>query len=107
MLTKNIRFNGFTKKKIKKNLKIKLKNLLHENNEVIKSLSSNYQDNYQIKKVRKNCGSSHIRLIGMGGSILGSKSIYYFLRRKIKKEFFFFDILIIYFFLYHNLRILG
>ena len=27
----------------------------------------------------------------MGGSILGSKSIYNFLHHKIKKEFFFFD----------------
>ena len=94
MLTKNIRFNGFTKKKIKKSLKIKLKNLLHENNEVIKSLSSNYQDNYQIKKVKKNCGSSHIRLIGMGGSILGSQTIYNFLREKVKKKFLFIDNLV-------------
>jgi len=94
MLTKNIRFNGFTKKKIKKSLKIKLKNLLHENNEVIKSLSSNYQDNYQIKKVRKNCGSNHIRLIGMGGSILGSQTIYNFLREKVKKKFLFIDNLV-------------
>ena len=87
MLTKNIRFNGFTKKKIKKNLKIKLKNLLHENNEVIKSLSSNYQDNYQIKKVRKNFGSSHIRLIG-------SQTIYNFLKEKVKKKFLFIDNLV-------------
>ena len=94
MLTKNIRFNGFTKKKIKRNLKIKLKNLLHENNEVIKSLSSNYQDNYQIKKVRKNCGSNHIRLIGMGGSILGSQTIYNFLKEKVKKKFLFIDNLV-------------
>ena len=94
MLTKNIRFNGFTKKKIKKNLKIKLKNLLNENNEVIKSLSSNYQDNYQIKKVKKNCGSSHIRLIGMGGSILGSQTIYNFLKEKVKKKFLFIDNLV-------------
>ena len=94
MLTKNIRFNGFTKKKIKKNLKIKLKDLLHENNEVIKSLSSNYKDNYQIKKVRKNCGSSYIRLIGMGGSILGSQTIYNFLKEKVKKKFLFVDNLV-------------
>ena len=88
MLTKNIGFNGFPKKKIKKNLKNKLKNLLRENNDVIKSLSSNYKDNYQIKKVRKNCRSSYIRLIGMGGSILGSQTIYNFLKEKVKKKFY-------------------
>ena len=94
MLTKNIRFNGFPKKKIRKNLKIKLKNLLRENNEVIKSLSSNYKDNYRLKKVKKNCDSNYIRLIGMGGSILGSQTIYNFLKGKVKKKFLFIDNLV-------------
>ena len=84
----------FPKKKIKKNLKNKLKNLLRENNDVIKSLSSNYKDNYQIKKVRKNCRSSYIRLIGMGGSILGSQTIYNFLKEKVKKKILFIDNLV-------------
>ena len=33
----------------------------------------------------------NIAIIGMGGSILGTESIYYFLKKKIKKRFIFFS----------------
>ena len=33
----------------------------------------------------------NIAVIGMGGSIMGSKSIYSFLKNRIKKNFFFLD----------------
>ena len=42
----------------------------------------------KIKKLRKY---ENIILIGMGGSILGAKSIYSFFKKKIKKKLFFFD----------------
>ena len=42
----------------------------------------------QIKKFSKY---KNIVVIGMGGSVLGTKSIYSYLKKKIKKKFFFFD----------------
>ena len=41
--------------------------------------------------VRKFSKYKNIVIIGMGGSILGTKSIYSFLGKKIKKKVFFFD----------------
>ena len=87
MLTKNINFKNF---KVKKNyIKVKkdLKKLLSENNEVLKSLSKDYKNNYNKKIIFKYKKYSHIKVIGMGGSILGTESIYDFLKEKIKKIF--------------------
>ncbi|MBD1135956.1 glucose-6-phosphate isomerase, partial [Pelagibacterales bacterium SAG-MED47] len=91
MLTNSIKFKSFYKKKnylkIKKNLKI----LLSNKNEIIKSLGKDYNDKYNIKKLKKIVTNKEIRLIGMGGSSLGAQAIYYFLNDKIKKKFFFLD----------------
>jgi len=47
---------------------------------------------YFSKKTVKNFSKyQNIVIIGMGGSILGTKSIYSFLKKKIKKKVFFFD----------------
>ena len=91
MLTKNIDFKNF---KIKKNsLKVKkeLKKLLKENNEIIKSLRKTYKNSYNRKLVNKYNKSLNYRVIGMGGSTLGTQTIYDFLRKKIKKNFSFVD----------------
>ena len=56
-----------------------------ENNEIIKSFTSRYKDVYKISKIKKDYKLNDIRLIGMGGSILGSQAIYNFLREKITK----------------------
>src|SRR6056300_507067 len=87
MLTRNIDFKNF---KIKKNLLIvkkELKKLLLENNEVIKSLRKTYKNSYNRKLVNKYNKSLNYRVIGMGGSTLGTQTIYDFLRIKIKKNF--------------------
>ena len=91
MLTKNINFKNFRSKK--KNIKLKkiLKKLLKENNSVLQSLSASYKNSYQKKIISKFRKYSHIRLIGMGGSILGTEAIYDFLKLKIKKNFYFID----------------
>ena len=47
--------------------------------------------NFNLKKVKKFEKFETIIVIGMGGSILGTKSIYSFFRSKIKKNVFFFD----------------
>src|SRR6056300_616462 len=91
MLTRNIDFKNF---KIKKNLLIvkkELKKLLLENNEVIKSLRKTYKNSYNRKLVNKYNKGLNYRVIGMGGSTLGTQTIYDFLRKKIKKNFSFVD----------------
>ena len=89
MITKNINFKNF---QINKNLlKVKkdLKLLLKENNTVLKSLSTSYKNTYKVKMIQKFKNHDNIRIIGMGGSILGAESIYDFLNDKIKKKFYF------------------
>jgi len=95
ILTKNIVFKNFSKIKKDKVLKKKLDIIIKENNEILKSLGTDYNYSYSkkiISRLKKKFSS--IRLIGMGGSILGTKAIYKFLNNKIKKEIIFIDNLI-------------
>ena len=88
MLTLRIDFKNFhTRIKSKKNLKKKLKFLIKENSEILKSLSQNYKNNFNKKKLVKYKKFSNFRVIGMGGSILGTQAIYDFLKDKINKKF--------------------
>ena len=87
MISKNIYFKNFKLNKDINKIKKDLKILLKENNEVIKSLGVSYKNSYDKKIILKLKRYSHIRIIGMGGSILGSQSIYDFLKKKIKKKF--------------------
>ena len=88
MLTLRIDFKNFhTKVKSKKNIKKKLKSLIKENTEILKSLSRNYKNNFNKKKLVKYKKFSNFRVIGMGGSILGTQAIYDFLSNKINKKF--------------------
>ena len=89
MLTQNISFKNFKLKKFSKKIKEDLNLLLKEKNEILKSLSSNYKNSYNKKIILKYSKYSNIRVIGMGGSILGTESIYSFLKYKIKKNFYF------------------
>ena len=91
MLTKDIKLKSFSKTNPKKIIKKKLELIIKENSQLIKSLSKNYKDKYNFKKIKKFFGNNNVRLIGMGGSVLGSQAIYYFLKEKIKKKFFFID----------------
>ena len=89
MLTKNINFKNFKLKKNNKKIRKDLGNLLDESNEILKSLSSRYKNSYDKKFILKFKTFTHVRIIGMGGSILGAHSIYDFLKIKIKKSFYF------------------
>jgi len=95
MLSRNIKFKNFlNKSKKKKLLKIfdDLKNsYLSKNTSFLSSLSQDYKYNYNKKIINKYKKFQNFRIIGMGGSILGSKAIYQFLKHKIKKNFFFVD----------------
>jgi len=89
MLTRNIKFKNFRLKKNNKIIKKDLSNFLNEDNAVIKSLGAEYKNSYNQKIISRLKKYSHIRVIGMGGSILGTESIYKFLKNKIKKNFYF------------------
>ena len=89
MITKYIDFKNFTLKKNNKKIKKDLNILLKENNTILKSLSSTYKNSYSKATILRLKKYSYIRVIGMGGSILGTESIYNFLKKKIKKNFYF------------------
>ena len=91
MLTSNIKFKNF-KKKIKNLRTAKyLKEILNENNEILNSLGKSYNNNFYKKLLNKYKKNLNFRVIGMGGSSLGTKAIYNFLKSKIKKNFQFID----------------
>ena len=89
MLTHSILLKSFLRKKGEIKIQKKLRLILKEKNELIKSLSNDYKNNYNFKKIKKISKSNSVRLIGMGGSILGSQAIYNFLKDKINKKFYF------------------
>jgi len=88
MLTPRIDFKNFnTRVKSKINLKKKLNSLIKENSDILKSLGKNYKNSFNKKKLAKYKKFSNFRVIGMGGSILGTQAIYDFLKDKINKKF--------------------
>ena len=86
MFLKEIDFKEFNLKK-NLSLKKKLNKILNKKNSVIESLSKNYKNSYDKKLLNKYKKSLNFRIIGMGGSILGTQAIYDFLRHKIKRKF--------------------
>ena len=91
MLTKNINFIDFKIKKKNKKINLELKSILNSNNHVIQSFRRTYKDKYNFKNIKSLSKNLDYRIIGMGGSTLGTQAIYDFLRQKIKKKFYFID----------------
>ncbi len=91
MKNKNILFKNFKLDKKTINTKKILTELLKEDNKILQSLSNNYSDSYIKKSLSKYKNFKNIRIIGMGGSSLGTRAIYSFLKHKIKKKLIFFD----------------
>ena len=91
MITSGINFTNFKIKKKTNLVKKFLFSLLEKKTEVINSLSQNYKNNFDKKILKKYKKVSNYRIIGMGGSTLGTQAIYDFLNHKIKKNFLFFD----------------
>ena len=89
MFFKNIIFKNFNN--IKNNNKIQkdLNLLIKEKNTIIESLGASYKYSYSKKIITKLHKYTNLKIIGMGGSILGTQAIYDFLKHKIKKNFFF------------------
>ena len=91
MLTSGISFVNFNKKNKSLRLGRNLQSIINDKNEILNSLSNNYRDSYKKNFVNKYKVFSNYRVIGMGGSILGTRTIYEFLKHKIKKNFLFVD----------------
>ena len=92
MLTQNIKFKNFSfKKNFSNKLKEKLKKILAQNSKILSPLKPDYQYAYTKKQIVKLKNFFTIKIIGMGGSILGTKAIYDFLQDKIKKKIIFID----------------
>ena len=89
MLTKNIDFIDFKVKSKKIKIVRDLSLLLKQNIEIINSLKPNYKYRYKKKLISRLKKFSKIRIIGIGGSILGAEAIYSFLKNKINKKFIF------------------
>ena len=87
MITNGINFKNFLINKKSKQINIILNQILNKKNQVIQSLSSNYKDSFNIKILNKYKKFKNFRVIGIGGSSLGTEAIYNFLRKKIKKNF--------------------
>ena len=91
MLTSGINFLNFKKKIKDKKIKKNLIDLINKNSPIIQSLSKNYKDKFNksfLNKIKKN---KNYRLLGMGGSTLGSQAIYQFFENTVKNNFEFID----------------
>ena len=81
MIFKNF-LNIGNNKKIKKDFQ----SLLKDQPLLFKTLKPTYKYSYSKKTLSKYKKFSNIRIIGMGGSILGAEAIFNFLKKKIKKK---------------------
>ena len=57
---------------------------------LLNSYEKNYKFDFSVEKIKNFSKYKNIIVIGMGGSILGTKSIYWFFKKKKKKKCFFF-----------------
>ena len=90
-LTNTIKFQNVKTKKNDQKLKKLLNNFLKSDNYILKSLGKSYKDSWN-KKLKVDFDKyKNVILIGMGGSIMGSRAIFNFLNKKIKKNFYFID----------------
>jgi len=78
-------------KKTKKIFKSFVFDLENDKIPFLQSYEKNYDFDFSKKTVKKFSKFKNIIIIGVGGSILGARSIYSFFRKKIKKKVFFFD----------------
>ena len=81
-----ITFKKFKFKKKNNKVKKDFQDLLKNQPLLFKTLKPTYKYSYSKKIISKYKKFLNIRIIGMGGSILGSEAIYDFLKSKIKKK---------------------
>ena len=85
MISKNVILKNFYSLKENKKIKLELKKILESKSEIINSLKKEFKLNYNLQnlKIKKKF---NLRIIGIGGSILGAKAIFSFLSNTIKKK---------------------
>ena len=91
MLTSGINFLNFKKKVKNKKIKKHLIDLIDKKSPIIQSLSKNYKDKFNKSFLSKIKKKKNYRLLGMGGSTLGSQAIYQFFGNTVKNNFEFID----------------
>ena len=91
MITSGINFINFKIKKKSNLVKKFFFSLLEKKNEVLNSLSKEYKNSFNKKAINKYKKVANYRIIGMGGSTLGTQAIYDFLNHKIRSKFVFID----------------
>ena len=79
-------FKNFLNIKNSKIIKKDFLKLLKDQPALFETLKPTYKYSYSKKIVKKYKKLSNLRIIGMGGSVLGSEAIYDFLKPKIKKK---------------------
>ena len=79
-------FKNFLNIKNNKIIRKDLLNLLKDQPLLFETLKPTYKYSYSKKKISRYKKFSNIRIIGMGGSILGTEAIFNFLKKKIKKK---------------------
>tara|TARA_Y100001970_G_C14210047_1_gene846345 strand:- start:502 stop:1662 length:1161 start_codon:yes stop_codon:yes gene_type:complete len=89
MLTKSIKFKNYLIKSNNSIVKKNLKKILNNKSQILNSLTLNYKYSFSKNIIKRYKKYLTIRVIGMGGSILGTEAIYSFLKDKIKKKLFF------------------
>ena len=87
LITSRIKLINFKKKFKLSKLKERLLSLNSNKNQILLSLGNNYKNNYKKSELEEFKKFTNFRVIGMGGSSLGTKSIYDFLSIKLKKIF--------------------
>ena len=91
MISSRISFKNFRFKKKKFHLKKYLIEIINNPNAIINSLKKDYKYSYKKSLIKKFRKYQNLRIIGMGGSVLGFKAIHSFLFSKIKKRIIFHD----------------
>ena len=95
MLTKNINFKNFYKKKKNSRIinifKVLKNNFLKKKDRLLFSLSEKYTYSFNFNELKKYNKFKLLKFVGMGGSVLGINAIYSFLKFKIKKKVTFLD----------------
>ena len=81
----------YSLKKTKKAFKYFHDDLNNHRIPLLECYEKDYKFNFSSSIIKKFSKYQNIIVIGMGGSILGTKSIYSFFKKKVKKNLFFFD----------------
>ncbi len=88
----SIQNNSYKKLEIKFNkIFLDINKKITDSQNILNIFNRKYEFNFKIKNLRRYKKFESFAIIGMGGSILGTKAIYNFLEKKIKKKFYFLD----------------